>query len=95
MENENKDIKIEENETEQVKDAEVIDAPAEPKKKFLQRKPVKVVIGIAAAVGGAVGAYLFGKNRGHKETLSSLDGYSVKVDLTGAEETEETSEETE
>lgn len=93
MENEN--IKVEETKTEEIKDAEVVDAPAEPKKKFLQRKPVKVVIGIAAAVGGAVGAYLFGKNRGHKETMNSLDGYSVKVDLTGAEETEETSEETE
>ena len=95
MENENKDIKIEENNAEQVKDAEVLDTPAEPKKKFLQRKPVKVVIGIAAAAAGVAGAFLFGKDRGHKETMKSLDGYSVKVDLTGAEETEETSEETE
>jgi hypothetical protein len=93
MENEN--IKVEETKTEEIKDAEVIDVPAEPKKKFLQRKPVKVVIGIAAAAVGVAGAFLFGKDRGHKETMSSLDGYSVKVDLTGAKETEETSEETE
>ena len=93
MENEN--IKVEETKTEEIKDAEVTNAPAEPKKRFLQRKPVKVAIGIAAVVGGAVGAFLLGKDKGHKETMSSLDGYSVKVDLTGAEETEETSEETE
>lgn len=80
-------------ETEEVQEAVVTEVA--PKKKLLERKPVKVAIGVVTGLVSLAGAYLLGKNKGHKETMNAVEGYCVKVNLAGAEEPETSEEETE